>query len=153
MPAQPTEPIVREIVIAASPETVFEFFVDADKLTRWLATESTLDPRPGGACIQLHEGDDRHGRGPFHMHGEFLEVDPPTHVVFSWGFIEPEIGIAPGSSIVEVTLQRMPSGTRVQLVHRDLPAAEAESHSDGWGAMLDRLARAVSTQARSSKHR
>lgn len=40
----------------------FEFFVDADKLTRWLVTAATLGPRPGGACIQVHERGDE-GRG------------------------------------------------------------------------------------------
>jgi hypothetical protein len=32
------------------------------------------------------------------------------------------------------------SGTRVQLVHRDLSPAEAENHSQGWTEMLNRLA-------------
>lgn len=50
MTAAPTDPIVREIDVDAPPETVFEFFVDADKLTRWLATDATLDPRTGGIC-------------------------------------------------------------------------------------------------------
>lgn len=140
--AEHPEPIVREIDIDASPETVFEFFVDADKLTRWLAVEAELDPRPGGACIQVHEGDE-HRPGPFHMRGEFIEVEPPARVVFSWGFTEPEIGIRPGASTVEVTLRPMGQGTRVRLVHHGLPATELESHSQGWTTMLDRLARAV----------
>ena len=49
------EPIVREIDIDASPETVFAFFVEPEKLTRWLAVEAELDPRPGGVCHQVHE--------------------------------------------------------------------------------------------------
>lgn len=56
------EPGVREIHIHASPETVFEFFVDADKLTRWLATAATLGPRLGGACIPGARG---RRRGPW----------------------------------------------------------------------------------------
>ena len=52
------EPIVREIYIEAVPEVVFEFFVDSEKLTRWLAAEATLDPRPGGVCHQLHPGEE-----------------------------------------------------------------------------------------------
>ena len=138
------EPVVREIEIDARPEIVFEFFVDAEKLTRWLATEATLDPRPGGVCIQVHAGDTDQ-RGPFHMHGEFLEVEPPYRVVFTWGFPEPEIGIPPGSTTVEVTLQPVGSGTRVRLVHRDLPATEVEGHTSGWAEMLDRLAWAITT--------
>jgi uncharacterized protein YndB with AHSA1/START domain len=138
------EPVVRTIAIDAAPETVFEFFVDADKLDRWLTVGATLDPRPGGVCIQEHRGSDR-GRGPFHMHGTFLEVDPPRRVVFTWGFTDPEIAVPPGSTVVEVTLEPMGSGsaTRVTLVHRYLPVAEVENHATGWTEMLERLARAV----------
>jgi uncharacterized protein YndB with AHSA1/START domain len=143
MAAETAEPIVREIDIDAPPETVFAFFVDAGKLTRWLAIEATLDPRPGGACVQVHQGDRR--GGPVRMHGQFLEVDPPTRVVFSWGFTDPRIGVPPGSTTVEVTLQPAGSGTRVRLVHRDLPAAEVQNHARGWTEMLQRLARAVAT--------
>ena len=135
--------VVREVHIDAAPETVFAFFVDADKLTRWLAVAATLDPCPGGACVQVHEGGDGRGGGQFHMRGAFLEVDPPTRVVFSWGFTEPDVGVPPGSSVVEVTLHPVGSGTRVELVHRRLPAAEVENHAAGWTEMLARLARAV----------
>ena len=69
------EPIVREIDIDARPEPVFEFFVDAEKLTRWLASEAELDPRPGGACIQVHEADD-HRYGPFHITGRATKPRP-----------------------------------------------------------------------------
>jgi uncharacterized protein YndB with AHSA1/START domain len=142
MATDTAEAITREIDIAASPETVFAFFVDQAKLTRWLAVEATLDARPGGICHQVHEG--RPGQGPFHMHGEFVELDPPNRVVFSWGFTEPEIGVPPGASTVEVTLSPSGAGTRVRLVHRGLPVAEIDSHSGGWTVMLDRL-RAVVT--------
>ena len=37
-----------EVRIQAPPETVFEFFVDPEKMTRWKGTEAELDPRPGG---------------------------------------------------------------------------------------------------------
>jgi uncharacterized protein YndB with AHSA1/START domain len=139
-----TEPIVREIDIAAEMDTVFEFFVDPEKLTRWLAVEATLDPRPGGVCHQVHAG--APGQGPFHMEGEFVEVDPPKRVVFSWGFVEPGPGVAPGGSTVEVTLSPMGDGTRVRLVHRGLPPAAVGEHSGGWITMLDRLARAVAEE-------
>lgn len=140
-----TEPIVREIYIEAKPEVVFEFFVDAEKLTRWLATEATLDPRPGGVCRQLHpgDGDPRSAAGPFHMEGEFLEVEPPSRVVFTWGFAEPVIGVPPGSSTVEVTLRAVNLGTQVRLVHSGLSESETGNHADGWIGMLERLAAAV----------
>jgi uncharacterized protein YndB with AHSA1/START domain len=67
--ATETETIVSEIQIDASPETVFAFFTEPDKLTRWLATEATLDPRPGGINLQTHAAKS----GPYFMRGEFLE--------------------------------------------------------------------------------
>lgn len=138
------EPIVREIHIRATPETVFEFFTDPRKLTRWLATEATLDPRPGGICHQDHAREDGSG-GSYHMRGEFLEVSPPARVVFTWGFTDPDVGVPPGSSVVDVTLTPDAGGTRLRLEHRDLPVAAVESHAGGWTGMLERLATAVVT--------
>jgi uncharacterized protein YndB with AHSA1/START domain len=141
------EPIVREIHIDAQPETVFEFFTDPGKITRWLATEATLDPRPGGICHQVHAGDDDRHPGPYYMHGEFVEVTPPNRVVFTWGFTNPEVRVPSGSTTVEVTLVPEGQGTRLRLVHRDLPASELDSHREGWDGMLDRLAAAVVAMA------
>jgi uncharacterized protein YndB with AHSA1/START domain len=38
----------REVRIAARPETVFEFFVDPQKMIQWKGRKADLDPRPGG---------------------------------------------------------------------------------------------------------
>jgi len=139
-----TEPIVREVQIDARPETVVEFFTHPEKLTRWLAIAATLDPRPGGVCHQTHEG--RDGKR-YEMQGEFVEVDAPRRVVFTWGFTNPEIDVEPGSSTVDVALEECDGGTHVRLEHRDLPASERGDHDSGWKTMLDRLARAVTGKA------
>jgi uncharacterized protein YndB with AHSA1/START domain len=135
-----TEPVVHERQIDASPETVFAFFTDPDKLTRWLADEATLDPRPGGVCQQVHTGQD--GRR-YNMRGEFVEVEFPRRVVFTWGFEEDAMPTRPGQSTVEVTLEPRGGGTFLRLVHRDLPEAARGDHDAGWVTMLDRLANAV----------
>ena len=77
---------------------------------------------------------------------EFVTVDPPKRVVFTWGFTEPTVNVPVGSTTVEVSLTPEGSGTRVQLVHHDLPPSEIGSHEDGWTAMLERLAAAVTGQ-------
>ena len=43
--------VEREIAIAARPETVWEFLVDAEKVTRWMGFEATLEPQPGGVYL------------------------------------------------------------------------------------------------------
>jgi len=40
--------VEREIFIAASPETVFRFFVEPAFMALWFGQQHTLDPRPGG---------------------------------------------------------------------------------------------------------
>jgi uncharacterized protein YndB with AHSA1/START domain len=134
-----TEPIIKEIHVDAQPETVFAFFTEADKLTRWIATEAATDPRPGGIFHQTHrlEGVD------YLLRGEFVEVDPPHRVVFTWGFENSEIGVSPGISTVEVTLTPEDGGTHLRLVHSGLPEQARSDHDEGWDTELDKLVRAL----------
>jgi uncharacterized protein YndB with AHSA1/START domain len=122
----------RTIAIDASPETVWEFFVDPNKLMRWMGIDAELEPRPGGAyrCNVI----------PGHTAlGEFVEVDKPRRVVFTWGW-DGNDGVPPGSSTIEAELTPEGDGTSVRFVHRDLPSAEAvASHAQGWDHYLPRL--------------
>lgn len=137
-----TEPIVHERQIDASPETVFAFFTDPEKLTRWLAVEATVDPRPGGVYWQTHLGRDGER---YLMRGEVVEVSTPNRIVFTWGFENENREVRPGSSTIEVTLEPRDGGTWLRLVHRDLPESERGDHDGGWAIMLDRLAAAVAS--------
>jgi uncharacterized protein YndB with AHSA1/START domain len=138
-----TEPIVKEIRIDAKPETVFAFFTEPDKITRWLAKDATVDPRPGGINHQTHFSDGR----DYSMRGEFVELDPPHRVVFTWGFADDDVGVPPGASTVEVTLEADGNGTLLRLVHRDLPEAIRKDHDEGWGELLRQLATVVAEAA------
>ena len=127
-----TTALERTISIAASPETVWEFFVDPEKLTRWKGMKADLDPTPGGIyrCEVI----------PGHTaRGEFVEFDPPHRLVFTWGW-ENESAVPPGTSTIEVELTPEGNGTSLHFVHRDLPSAESvESHAHGWDHYLPRL--------------
>jgi uncharacterized protein YndB with AHSA1/START domain len=122
----------RTLSIAASPETVWEFFVDPDKLRRWKGIDAELDPRPGGIyrCEVI----------PGHTAlGEFVELDPPRRLVFTWGWNGQE-AVPPGTSTIEVELTPEGDGTSLRFVHKDLPTAEqVASHAHGWDHYLDRL--------------
>jgi uncharacterized protein YndB with AHSA1/START domain len=126
-----TQSIEREVRVEASPETVFEFFTDPEKMSRWKGHGATLDPRPGGVY--------RIDIGSHVALGEYVEVDPPRRVVFTWGW-EGGQPIPAGSSTIEVTLTPDGDATIVRLVHRDLPAEAVEPHSHGWDQYMPRLA-------------
>ena len=124
--------IVREMHIDAAPETVFEFFTDPAKYVRWKGKLARLDPRPGGR-YEVDVTDEALARG------EFVEVDPPRRVVFTWGW-EGSDNVPPGSSTVEIVLEPDGEGTLLRLTHRDLPSVEErEQHSMGWDHFLGRL--------------
>ena len=122
----------RTLSIAASPETVWEFFVDPEKLMRWKGINADLDVQPGGGfrCEVI----------PGHTaRGEYVEVDRPHHLVFTWGW-DGNDGVPPGSSTIEVDLTPAGDGTSLRFVHKDLPNAEAvASHAHGWDHYLPRL--------------
>ncbi len=126
----------REIAIAASPEMVWEFLVDPDKATRWMGQACSFDARPGGEyrCDVI----------PGHTaRGEFVELDPPHRLVFTWGWEPGEEGpnpVPPGSSTIEIELTPDGDGTKLRFTHRDLPSDEsAASHGHGWDHYLERL--------------
>ena len=82
----------KTLTIGASPETVWEFLVDPQKLMRWKGIDAELEPRPGGIyrCVVL----------PGHTAlGEFVEVDKPHRLVWTWGWEgQDSHGVPPGSS-------------------------------------------------------
>jgi uncharacterized protein YndB with AHSA1/START domain len=127
-----TETVEREIRIDAAPETVFAFFTDPKLLLRWKGLEATLEPEPGGLYRVVVN--DRNT-----VRGRFVEVDPPTRVVFTWGMEGKDAMVAPGSSTVEVTLSADGDGTLVRLVHRGLARAARADHERGWEHFLARL--------------
>ena len=128
--------VVSEIRIAASLRTVFAYFVDPDKLVRWMGTWVEIEPRPGGGfAIDMNP----HTRA----RGEYVEVVPYSRVVFSWGWLDDDT-LPPGSSTVEVTLTPDGDGTHVRLVHRGLMTTEMrDQHRVGWLLYLPRLADAA----------
>jgi uncharacterized protein YndB with AHSA1/START domain len=89
------------------------------------------DPRPGGA-FRVEHGD----RNP--VVGEYVEVEPPRRVVFTWGYADDAV-TAPGSTRVEVTLEPDGEGTRLTLLHHDLPEGARAVHAGGWAHFLGRL--------------
>jgi uncharacterized protein YndB with AHSA1/START domain len=120
--------------IDASPEAIFGFFTEPDKMIQWMGREAQLEPRPGGLFRCDING--RHIAA-----GTFLEVDPPHRVVFSFGWEGEESSVRPGASRIEVTLEPDGEGTNVRLVHSDLPTEDsAGSHRHGWEHYIERLA-------------
>ncbi len=122
----------REIVIDASPETIFGLLTIPEKHLTWEGTEVDLDPRPGGVYRVVVAGE-------WVAAGEFIEVVPNERVVFSFGWDMPDNPITPGSTTVEYTLHPEGHKTRVTMRHSGLPDDAIADHTQGWDHYLERL--------------
>ena len=125
--------LVREIMIDASPETIWPFLVDPEKHVEWMGTVAEIDPTPGGVYCVLVGGRNQSS-------GEFIEVVPNERVLFSFGWEQEGNPITPGSTTVEISLHPEGQKTRVRLEHRGLPEDAVRDHTSGWDYYLGRLA-------------
>jgi uncharacterized protein YndB with AHSA1/START domain len=133
-----TEGLVEhEVRVAASPDSVFDYFTDPAKMVKWMGTEATLDPRPGGVCRVNPSGQTA-------MLGEYVEVDRPRRIVFTWGWETAQFKTPPQSTLVEVSLTPDGEDTLVRLAHRRLKPELVALHRAGWAHYLPRLALAAS---------
>lgn len=128
--------LVREIVIDATPETIWPFLTETERHLEWVGTAGELDARRGGVYRVLVAGQHQSA-------GEFVEVVPFEKVVYTFGWDEPDHPIPAGSTTVEISLHPEGEKTRVRLTHRGLPADAVDDHGNGWAHYLERLSIAV----------
>ncbi|MBT2500057.1 SRPBCC domain-containing protein [Agromyces sp. ISL-38] len=125
------------IDIHATPEVVFDYLVTPAGMTAWMGETATLEPSVGGTFSVDIAGSP--------IRGQYLEVVRPHRVVVSWGVAGSD-ELPSGASRVSFTLTPIGEGTRVELLHSDLPDVHVEGHVDGWQHFLPRLASAAQGQ-------
>ena len=130
-----TDPDVLEVTVhvAAPPQTVFAYFTDPARYVQWMGSPAAVQAVPGGSYrVGMSDG--------VEAAGQFVEVDAPRRLVFTWGWTH-EQAVPPGSTRVVVTFTEEDGGTRVVLSHYDLPTdQQRDHHRAGWQTYLDRLA-------------
>jgi uncharacterized protein YndB with AHSA1/START domain len=126
------EPIVKQIFIEATPEEIFPYLTQSDKYILWMGLAAQLDPRPGG-IYQI----DPNTRDI--ILGEFIEIVPPTRIVFTWGWKETGHPVPAGSTHVHIELTPQNGGTLLRLVHHKIPTESRERLEMGWSHYLGRL--------------
>lgn len=127
--------VVHEIVLPAPANMVFDMFTDPRQLIRWIGITADLQARPGGRFrFEVMPGQ--------FCEGQYVVVERPGRLVFTWGWTDPRFGLPPGRSRVEVTLtadEDDVSRTRLRLVHTGLAGDLGVLHDDGWSRFLARL--------------
>ena len=127
--------VVYELVLPAPAEQVFGMFTDPRQLVRWIGISADLEPRPGGRFrFEVVPGQ--------FCEGQYVILDRPVRLVFTWGWTDPGFGLPAGTSRVEVTLTGSTDNqsTWLRLVHTGIAGDLGLLHDDGWSRFLGRLA-------------
>jgi uncharacterized protein YndB with AHSA1/START domain len=150
----PAVAVRMERTLHASPDRVFQAFLDPGLLRKWIAPDEltvdrvAVDPRVGGLLEVWHS---RNGVSTGKFEGHFLKIDPPREIVYRWAFVgtEPEKGEY-YDTLVTVRLRPAPGGqTHVSVVHEKLEVLQREAPhiyarlTSGWDNCLEKLDRAA----------
>ncbi len=128
--------------VRASRARVFRLWTDPAELPRWFSAPGhglasvEVDLRVGGTyrfgMRKLPNGE------PFYVSGEYRELDPPSRIVFTWTWDNPNDA---QNTLVTIDLIEVAGGTEVRLTHELFSEEkQAESHTAGWTVILDCLA-------------
>ena len=104
-------------VIAASPQRVYEALTNADVISAWSGSEARMDAQPGG-MFSLWDGS---------ICGTNLELEPEKKLVQGW-----KEDTWDTESRVTFTLTPDGNGTRVDLLHEDVPDDAYDEIAEGW---------------------
>lgn len=129
--------VVSEIFIVAPRERIFEALTDPKQAVRWWGArgqyqldEFEMDVRVGG---KWSTAGGSAKMGEIKVHGEFLEVDPPARLAYTWSATW-----MPAVTKVVWELTSHDNGTLVKLTHSGFAgnAEQAKGHSIGWSLVL-----------------
>jgi uncharacterized protein YndB with AHSA1/START domain len=130
-----------ERTLSAPREVVFRALTEPDELAKWWGPKGftspsvDFDPQVGGSyriAMQPPDGE------LFHLSGEFREVEPPSHLgyTFRWDPPNPD----DRETVAMLELEALGDETKVVLTQGEFSTEERLSlHEGGWTDSFDRL--------------
>jgi uncharacterized protein YndB with AHSA1/START domain len=133
-------------VLPAPRPVIFAAFTAPDELARWWGPAGFTTPRLTfnarvGDCYRIEmRPPDGH---PFHLTGDFREVDPPRRLAYTFGWEDPD----PDDVETLVELSFMELGQSTEVVFTQGPfhtEARRDLHRNGWADSLHKLEELIS---------
>ena len=112
--------IKQEVVVPASPDEVFEAFVNAETHSAFTGSKATGDPKVGSK-FTAWDG---------YISGKNLELDRGKRIVQEWTTTDWPQGYPP--SRLELTFKKVKEGTQILMVHSGVPADQSDDIRQGW---------------------
>ena len=140
---RPSDRLVLQLawLMEATREQVFRRLVDPAELARWWGPAGFTTPQVEwkprvGAAYQLDMQPPDGER--FHLSGEFLEVRPPSRLVFTFRWEEPDPDDV--ETVAALSLAAIGDATRLSLVQGDFATeARLNLHRGGWSDSVVKL--------------
>jgi len=138
--------IVITRVFKASPERVFDAWLDPQAVTNWLFTSPTsernsaeIDARVGGSWTIT----DRRNGQDYKAVGEYVEINRPNRLVFTFGMPQFSTEFA----LITVVIEASGDGCVLTLTHKEsLSPEDYREVKAGWIKMFDTLSTALEGQ-------
>ncbi len=112
---------IRQVVtIAASTDAVYRVLTDPNLHSIFTGAKATGKPKVGGK-MTAHDG---------YISGKYIYLHNGRGYVQTWITNEWPEGAA--ASRLEISLDPVKGGTRLTMVHADVPASQAARYRDGW---------------------
>lgn len=130
--------VVVRRTIAASPEDLFDAWLDAEALGIWMRpngirhTSAKTDARVGGSYEIIMQGESE----TYPHHGVYKVIDRPRRLVFTWI----SKATSGGSTLVTVDFLPVDQRTEVVVTHEQLAEEARDSHTRGWTSGIEQLA-------------
>jgi uncharacterized protein YndB with AHSA1/START domain len=128
-------------VLDAPPERIFSMLTEPAELAKWWGPHGfttpriDLDLRVRGAyrfAMQPPDGE------LFHLTGEFLEIDPPSRLVYTFRWEEPDPDDR--TTVVSLSLDDVGDATELSLSQGEFATeARVSLHRSGWTDSLEKL--------------
>jgi uncharacterized protein YndB with AHSA1/START domain len=143
-----SDTITREIVINASPETVYDVVSRPEHIVKWFSDEADFEPVPDARGVLIWR--DKETNGATTVELTVVIADRPHRFAFHW--ISPERRRATPTAtdpvLVEFRITAEQDRTRLVVSESGLDAVDwddaakaayAANHRDGWGTFLPQL--------------
>jgi glutathione S-transferase len=134
--------LVIERVFKAPPDQVFRAWTDPGILVEWWGPEGfhtpecAMDVRDGGAWRTVMTNEKGES---YTVSGVYREIVPPRRLVLTWSWHQPD-GSRGHETLVELSFDPSPEGTRMRLVQRLFESADQrDSHRMGWQSSFNKL--------------
>src|ERR1039457_6622760 len=115
-----TTTITQTVIIPAKPVQVYDAFVNPKKHEVFTGAKATGEGKVGADC-SAWDG---------YITGTYVELKGPRRIVQQWQTTEWPEGYPP--SKLEFTFEEADSGTKVTMVHSEVPSSQAEAYRQGW---------------------